>query len=221
MNIASPAFAQWIDETAPGVPLVDICAKAGLSLSTISEQRSGNRITPKTVIAISRAYGLRPPHELAKFPGYESLDGSQLTLVEAVPLYSSLDLLHQWYVRKGKALPGAVFSAPDGRLKRWVDLNRQRSTQKELAQSLGMQPSNFSRQITDETLPIYRIVELAYHLGVSALPGLAAAGVLRFDEVFGCSALEYLSVASDVDLVESIRLSSLFLPLDIDRFVSL
>lgn len=199
---------------------MDICTRAGLSLSTVSEQRSGDRLTPKTIIAIARAYRLNPVQELAQFAGYEALAHNTLSLVDAVPLYSALDLLHQRFVREGKALSGSIFTTPEARLKRWLEMNRQGATQKELAAALDMKPSNFSRQITDGTLPIYRILELAASLGISALPALVAAGHLCFEEVFGESPREYLSSRSDEELLRGLECAYLFLSADTMRFVS-
>lgn len=198
----------------------EICAKAGLRLSTISEQRSGNRITPKTVIAIARAYGQNPVGELGGFDGYEALQCSQLTLLEAVPLYSSLELLHQRFVREGKAIAGAGFAPPEAQLKRWLDVNRRTATQKELAQHIEMQPSNFSRQVSDGTLPIYRILELAAYLETSPLPALVATQNLFFEEVFGLVPQSYLASRSDEELVEAIERANLFLVSDVKLFVS-
>ena len=220
MNIASSAFTRWIEGIAPDATLLDICTKADLSLSTVSEQRSANRITPKTVIAISRAYGHNPVRALGGFDGYEALGQDQLTLIDAVPLYSALELLHQRFVREGKAQAGAGFAPPEAQLKRWLDMNRRAVTQKELAQALDMQPSNFSRQITDGTLPIYRILELASSLGVSALPALVAAGYFFFEEVFGQDPQEYLSSRNDQELLRGLECANLFLSVDAMQFVS-
>lgn len=220
MNIASPAFTRWIEGIAPDATLLEICTKADLSLSTISEQRSGNRITPKTVIAIARAYGQNPAGELGGFDGYESLNQSQLTLVDAVPLYSALELLHQRFVRDGKAQAGAGFAPPEAQLKRWLDVNRRTVTQKELAQHLEMKPSNFSQQVSDGTLPIYRILELAAYLKTSPLPALVATGNLYFEEAFGLSRQKYLAGRPDVELVEALEQANLFLASDVKLFVS-
>ncbi|MBF0807751.1 hypothetical protein E4U03_03845 [Rothia nasimurium] len=220
MNIASPAFTRWIEGIAPDATLLDICTKAGLSLSTISEQRSGNRITPKTVIAIARAYGQNPVGELGGFDGYEALRCSQLTLLEAVPLYSALELLHQRFVREGKAIAGAGFGPPEAQLKRWLDVNRRAATQKELAQHIEMQPSNFSRQVSDGTLPIYRILELAAYLETSPLPALVATQNLFFEEAFGLNRQKYLAGRPDAELVEAIERANLFLESDVKLFVS-
>lgn len=220
MNIASSAFTRWIEGIAPDATLQDICTKADLSLSTISEQRSGNRITPKTVIAIARAYGQNPVGELGGFEGYESFQQSQLTLVDAVPLYSALELLHQRFVREGKALAGEVFASPEAQLKRWLDVNRRSATQKELAQHLEMQPSNFSRQVSDGTLPIYRILELAAYLKISPLPALVATGGLLFEEVFGLDSQGYIASRSDEELIMAIERADVFLASDVKLFVS-
>lgn len=220
MNIASPAFTRWIEGIAPDATLLDICTKADLSLSTISEQRSGNRITPKTVIAIARAYGQNPVGELGSFDGYESLNQSQLTLVDAAPLYSALELLHQRFVREGKAQAGAGFAPPEAQLKRWLDMNRRAVTQKELAQHLEMQPSNFSRQVSDGTLPIYRILELAAYLETSPLPALVATGGLLFEEVFGLDSQGYIASRSDEELIMAIERADVFLASDVKLFVS-
>lgn len=220
MNIASSAFTRWIEGIAPDATLQDICAKADLSLSTVSEQRSANRIAPKTVIAISRAYGQNPVRVLGGFDGYEALGQDQLTLIDAVPLYSALELLHQRFVREGRAMAGVPFALPEAQLKRWLDKNRHSATQKELAQHLEMQPSNFSRQIGDGTLPIYRILELATYLEVSPLPALVATGSLCFEEVFGLNHQKYLASRPDAELVEAIQQAGLFLASDVNLFVS-
>ena len=220
MNIHASAFNQWLDTFGIEVSLQEICTKANLSLSTISEQRSGNRVTPKTVIAIARAYGQNPVGELGGFDGYEALQCSQLTLLDAVPLYSALELLHQHFVREGKAIAGAGFAPPEAQLKRWLDMNRRSATQKELAQHLEMKPSNFSQQVSDGTLPIYRILELAAYLKTSPLPALVATGNLYFEEAFGLNRQKYLAGRPDVELVEAIEQANLFLASDVKLFVS-
>jgi len=220
VNIAATEFNQWLESIAPDVPLRDICTQANLSLSTISEQRSGNRITPNTVISISRAQGLNPAHQLATFLEFESLKTFDLSLKDAVPLCSALELLHHWFVREGKAQPGLAFTVPEARLKRWLEMNRHKASHKDLAYYLEMQPSNFSRQITDGSLPVYRIINLASYLGVSPLPGLIAADYLLFEEVFGQSIQNLLSSTSDQELVRAIEQAGPFLSVDMTHFTS-
>ncbi|MFW0120232.1 hypothetical protein ACN08Y_10000 [Rothia sp. P5764] len=219
MNIESSEFTLWVEGFAPGATLKEICTEANLSLSTISEQRSGQRITPKTIIAIARAYRLNPGNELATFSGYESLAKAPLTLVDAAPFYSALELLHQWFVRKGKSHPGLVFAAPEAKLKRWIDVNRKSATQRELAQHLTMQPSNFSQQIKDGTLSIPRIIELATYLGTSPLPGLVAAGYMLFEEVFSQNPEDYLIRRPDNELLSALVKGTIFLPSDITHII--
>lgn len=220
MNISKEAFTQWAESIAPDATLLEICTKANLSPSTISEQRSGNRITPKTIIAIARAYGLPPVRELAKFDGYESLGGGGLTLAQAAPLYSALDLLHQRFAHQGTALPLANLASLAHPLKRWLEVNRGSATQKDLAAQIGMHPSNFSRQVSGNNLPTYRIIELAAIMDTSPVPGLVATGELTFLEAFGADRKTYLEQAPQQQLLAALEVALVFIEEDVQESLS-
>lgn len=220
MNIQAPAFNQWLEALGIDATLQEICTKAGLSLSTVSEQRSGNRITPKTVIAISRAYGANPVRQLATFEGYETLQKYDLALSDIAPLYSVLEVIHQSFIRQGKALPATPFDVPEAALKQWVHVNQRGLAQKVLAQHLGMQPSNFSHHMLSNSMPVHRIMKISTILDISPLPGLVAAGYLTFEEVFGSSRGQYLDGLNDKELLEAVGLLMSFLHSDVQRFMS-
>lgn len=222
MNISKEAFTQWTESIAPDATLLEICTKAHLSPSTISEQRSGNRITPKTIIAIARAYGLSPVRELSGFDGYESLKerGGELALAQAVPLYSALDLLHQRFAHQGTALPLVKLTPLTHPLKRWLEVNRGSASQKDLATQIGMHPSNFSRQVSGNSLPTYRIIELAAIMNTSPAPGMVATGELTFLEAFGAEQKTYLEQAPQRQLLTALEVALAFVEEDVQESLS-
>ena len=221
VHIKAVDFNVWLDSIAPGANLSQVSRRSAMSLSTLSTQRSHDRIPPKSILAIARSYGKNPVKELSQFEGFEFLTVRPASLTSLVPLYSALDLLHEQFVREGRAIRNEKpLLVPSDALKRWVNEIRGVMTQKELASNLEVQQGNFSRELSTGDMSFMRVVEIGNVLGVNPVVGLVASGELSFDDVFGCSMLQYLEQVSDESLLEALFRAQNFLTTDLKALVS-
>ncbi len=150
MPVDSSPVRRWLDSAAPGTPISQLAAQSDIPRITLHQQLRRGHVPETSLIAISRALGLRPLEVLAGFSEYADLTFAEPAQVEALAFIDWPELL----MAVGRDYRGEKVSdtelgeyvfADSSRV--WVDAIDPGSLRKMVSDSEGVTSSNIAASL--------------------------------------------------------------------------
>lgn len=217
--IENVEFEAWLATLCPDDSLRAVAAKSGIPVNTLSVQMTKSRIPASTVLSIADAYDRPAWAELKKFTAYEQIPTHSLARQDVLLLVPTLTVFRALLIQAGDSelSPWQRVHISDDSLSRWVDRYGTDYSRKGLADAVGMDAPNFSRQIHQRSLNFDRCVRLGDVLGADVRVPLLACSHLRFEWVSPLSLEDVVGQCSMSDLVTEVSSSQKYLMKDIVR----
>lgn len=150
MPVESSPVRRWLDSAAPGIPISQLATQSGIPRITLHQQLRRGHVPESSLIAISRALGLKPLEVLAGFTEYSDLSFAEPAEVEALAFVDWPELL----MAVGKDYRGGEVTEKDlgehifiDGSRVWVDAIDPGSLRKSVAEAEGITSSNLAASL--------------------------------------------------------------------------
>ena len=187
MTVSAVFFLQWLGDVAPETSHAALCRAAGIQPSTLAQQLVRGRVSPATVVAVSRSRQLPVVESLSTFPSYSDLDegAAAPTDAELLSQISDMDLLREILSRSANAQSGTQVAGTKlspiphrSSVRTWLDAIAPPGLRQQLCLGAEIAPQNLSAQISANRLSPELAVRAARIAGVGLSHGLVATGLI-------------------------------------------